>query len=140
MPCAAAVNFRLKQDTPGPPRFTWHKCRSCQGYLYALCIDYVPDPIGKKIMNKYIAKLTRAIARWPGNGAHHDCTLLHLYCCALCLFHGCVRMPSGSHGYLSLLYYRCVFPVGGDRRQGTFTSNEECTIIGRSNRVHSSRA
>ena len=50
MPCAAAVNCRLKQDTPGPPRFTCHKCRSCQGYLHGIC--GVPDPMGNSDMKR----------------------------------------------------------------------------------------
>ena len=72
---------------------------------------YVPDPMGKKIMNKHITNLTRAIARRPGNRAHHDCTL-HFYCCALGLFHGCIRMPSGNHGHLSLLCCASFVGVG----------------------------
>ena len=79
MPCAAAVKCRLKQDSPGPPCFTCHKCRSCQGCLHDLCICARPDK-KKKIMNKYVTNLTRAIARRLGNGAHHDYTAVRYVC------------------------------------------------------------
>ena len=44
MPCAAGSACNIKGNTPGPPHFTSHRCRACNGYLHGTC--GVADPFG----------------------------------------------------------------------------------------------
>ena len=52
MPCAAgSLCASIPVDTPGPPLFTFHKCRVCGSYfLHGLC--GLPDPLEDKEMQR----------------------------------------------------------------------------------------
>ncbi|CAM9109905.1 unnamed protein product, partial [Discosporangium mesarthrocarpum] len=44
MPCVVGEDCRMPENTPGPPQFTGHKCRSCKGHLHGICGE--EDPAG----------------------------------------------------------------------------------------------
>lgn len=37
MPCVAGDLCKIPSHTPGPPSYTIHKCRKCDGYLHGIC-------------------------------------------------------------------------------------------------------
>lgn len=43
MPCVAGVHCKIPSHTPGPPSYTIHMCRKCDGYLHGICGETDPD-------------------------------------------------------------------------------------------------
>ena len=91
------MNCRLKQDTPGPPRFTCHKRRSCQGRF----------------------KLIAAAAAAAAAAVLHE-----LYSVVVFVVHVCVVPHIARAGSQASVELLCILLVCEDRSSGCMLIKE----------------